>query len=152
MGTMAKIDHEFTDNIVCPFCGHSWEWDLEGGDEFEEECGKCRKELRVTLDHSVSFTTSKFDRAAEEAERQKRNDEHRVRVDADKLACAKFPPGTRVQVTQKKYTSQYRGRLGTVANKELSTFVYVDLDARLVDGRRLRAHRQSFPPEELEAI
>lgn len=146
------IDHDLTDHIVCPFCAHNNGSEHEGDTEYEEECGGCNQEYRVSVDYSIHFSTAKFDRAAEEAVRQKRIDEHRVHVDAAKLACAKLLPGTRVQVTQEKYSVQYRGRLGTVANKELSTRVFVDLDERSVDGKCHHVTRKSFPPEELERI
>ena len=43
---MGKTDHEYTDNIVCPYCGaideDSWEYEDDSG---EMECGDCGKEF-----------------------------------------------------------------------------------------------------------
>lgn len=55
-----EIDHEYTDNIVCPYCGgeetDSWEFHEDSGDI---NCGSCHKEFHYERDISVSYTTSK---------------------------------------------------------------------------------------------
>ena len=55
-----EIDHEFTDNIVCPYCGYARQGD-EDYEEHEDECYKCGKAFLVTPDYSVTYTTSKID-------------------------------------------------------------------------------------------
>ena len=63
---MSGIDHEFTDEIVCPWCGH------ETGDSFEfqndygeETCYECDKEFTYTRYISVEYSTEKKEAASE---------------------------------------------------------------------------------------
>jgi hypothetical protein len=56
---MAEIDHEYTNEVVCPYCGYvendSWECDDDG----EMECGSCEKPFDMTRHKSVSYSTFK---------------------------------------------------------------------------------------------
>lgn len=141
-----EIDHSYTDEAVCPHCGHDNGRDTDhDSTEYEEECGSCEREYRVTLEYSVHFTTTTFDRAAEEAERQKRIDDHQARVAADKAECSKWYPGARVRVIG----THMKGRTGKVANKELGTFVYVDIDP--IEGEHSPSYPHILDPEQLEA-
>ena len=62
---MGEIDHECTDNIVCPYCGHedgdSWEVDFGPWLEGEElcDCGACEKVFRARRDVTVYYSTEK---------------------------------------------------------------------------------------------
>jgi len=62
---MAEIDHEFTKEIVCPYCGyvHSESYDFGGGGEedSEAECGRCDRKFNWSRMISVSYSTSKID-------------------------------------------------------------------------------------------
>lgn len=53
-----EIDHEFTDEIVCPHCGHehgdSWEW---RGDDGEADCDDCGKPFEWSRNVSVCYST-----------------------------------------------------------------------------------------------
>jgi len=58
---MEKSRHEYTDNIVCPYCGaideDSWEYEDESG---IIDCGVCEKEFfwsRVIV--NVQYSTKK---------------------------------------------------------------------------------------------
>jgi hypothetical protein len=55
------IDHESTDEIVCPYCG--WEdtdsWDARK-DDGEEECPDCEKKFSYSRHTTVSYTTTKL--------------------------------------------------------------------------------------------
>lgn len=59
-----KIEHEYTKNIVCPYCGYeehdSWEFQGECG---ETECGECGKifiwSRNVEIDYSTRFHCEK---------------------------------------------------------------------------------------------
>jgi predicted RNA-binding Zn-ribbon protein involved in translation (DUF1610 family) len=55
-----KRDHEFTDEIVCPWCGHeisdSWEVEADDGDY---ECPECGNEFCYCREVSVTYSTSK---------------------------------------------------------------------------------------------
>ena len=56
---MSKIDHEFTDEIVCPHCGYkfeeSWEWEDEG----EATCYGCEQDFTFERHTTVEYTTEK---------------------------------------------------------------------------------------------
>ena len=58
---MSEIDHEFTDEIVCPHCGYkvsdSWEWPDEG----KGYCEVCGRHYKYTRDVSVTYCTEKID-------------------------------------------------------------------------------------------
>jgi len=52
---MSEIDHKFTNEIVCPYCGYefsdSWEYldpsnDSHDGEEIDVECLECGKNLK----------------------------------------------------------------------------------------------------------
>jgi len=55
-----KIDNEFTDEPVCPWCGYelfdAWEYDDEVEDE---ECCECDKKFDIFRHHSISYSTTK---------------------------------------------------------------------------------------------
>lgn len=57
---MKEIDHEYTDEIICPHCGHKysdcWEW---GDDEGVEECYNCYKPFSWTRNITVNYCTEK---------------------------------------------------------------------------------------------
>jgi len=57
------IDHEYTRNIVCPYCGHededSWEYNMRDGDEEEIICDVCWGIFRATCDVSVTYSTER---------------------------------------------------------------------------------------------
>lgn len=54
------IDHQYTRNLVCPYCGYedlnSWECTHDSG---EEICGSCGEEFEYEREVSVSYTTWK---------------------------------------------------------------------------------------------
>ena len=55
------IDHESTDNIVCPYCGYEY-W---GSSEYPDsddyfECVNCKKHFFMEIDVSVTYTTLKL--------------------------------------------------------------------------------------------
>lgn len=56
---MTDIDHEYTDEIVCPWCGHehgdSWEW----VDYDTTECDECEKKFTHIRHVEVTYTTEK---------------------------------------------------------------------------------------------
>jgi len=66
---MAEIDHDFTDEVVCPYCGHVHSESYEfgnGADDGEDECGECGKKFSWSRMISVSYSTSKADDDEEE--------------------------------------------------------------------------------------
>ena len=56
------FDHEFTNEIVCPYCGYeftdSWEFN-DTRDEQHVECCECGKEFLLYVNISVDYTTRK---------------------------------------------------------------------------------------------
>ena len=55
------IDCDYTNEIVCPYCGHektnSWEYD---GDDGEIECDECGMKFAYVRNVSVDYSTSKL--------------------------------------------------------------------------------------------
>lgn len=53
-----EIDHEYTDEIVCPHCGYehtdSWERESNSGDA---KCHHCSKDFFYERNISVSYST-----------------------------------------------------------------------------------------------
>lgn len=73
-----QLDHEYTDEIVCPYCGHkhhdSWEYG-EPGDEMygeEHECGSCQRKFiwsrRIKAIYSTETWEAHVRELAERAE------------------------------------------------------------------------------------
>lgn len=59
---MKEIDHEYTDNLICPYCGYedqdSWELS-ESSDNYT--CGDCSKNFTYNSSVSRTFTSQKAD-------------------------------------------------------------------------------------------
>jgi len=60
--TDSKIDHDHTNELVCPYCGYeftdSWEFN-DTQDEQHVECHDCGKEFLLYVHISVDYTTRK---------------------------------------------------------------------------------------------
>jgi len=58
--TPQKIDHKYTDEIVCPYCGseHTDSWEYKE-DSDEIQCGECEKEFTYERIVTVEYCTSK---------------------------------------------------------------------------------------------
>lgn len=56
-----EIDHEYTSNIVCPYCGHEYQdsWETEE-DYGTQECGECDKKFSYSRNVTVEYTTTKL--------------------------------------------------------------------------------------------
>jgi DNA-directed RNA polymerase subunit RPC12/RpoP len=55
------IDHEYTDTIVCPYCGYKHEDVFEFSDDGETDCYKCGKEFSFTRIVTVEYSTEKIE-------------------------------------------------------------------------------------------
>ena len=61
-----EIDHEHTDLIVCPYCGHENQdsWEIDFGPEMDAEmfltCVSCENEFRVSCEVVVMYSTEKI--------------------------------------------------------------------------------------------
>jgi transcription elongation factor Elf1 len=58
-----EIDTDYTDEVVCPHCGHehsdSWEYNLTEQDYGALECAECGEMFEATLNKSISYSTRK---------------------------------------------------------------------------------------------
>ena len=62
---MKTIDHDLTDEIVCPHCGYemsdSWECHLLPDDEQILECSECGEKYKATCVITVEYSTEKLE-------------------------------------------------------------------------------------------
>ena len=60
-----EIDHEYTNNMVCPYCGFedysSWELSRNDDSSDETECNECGKKFFWECVTSVHYTTKKLE-------------------------------------------------------------------------------------------
>lgn len=75
-----EIDHEYTDEIVCPYCGCEFgdSWDIDG-DSGELECYECEKEFEYHRHIEVTYCTYKITEEMKE-QKQIRREQHRQRI------------------------------------------------------------------------
>lgn len=63
MDCQNEIDHQYTNEIVCPFCGHefgdSWEIDGDSEDLGLIDCEECYKEFYAVRNIRVDYSTEK---------------------------------------------------------------------------------------------
>jgi transcription elongation factor Elf1 len=115
-----EIDHEHTDEPVCPYCGH----EHSDGDEYHERddttritCTECGQEFESERYVLARYSTSKIDHEAEALAKRRKDEETAARY----AACQKFPPGTPVRIKERaRGAASARGASGVVANRELS--------------------------------
>ena len=59
-----EIDHRYTDNIICPWCGRenidSWEVQPDVGDD---TCPDCKKSFTYSRKIDVKYCTSKLEQS-----------------------------------------------------------------------------------------
>jgi len=55
-----EIDHEFTENIVCPHCGHEFMDCFEFPNTGTDECSECGGEFEYEREVIVTYNTSKI--------------------------------------------------------------------------------------------
>ena len=56
----SEIDHEYTDEIVCPYCGYEHGDSWEAPDDGEDECAECGKTFRFERDYTIRYVTVKI--------------------------------------------------------------------------------------------
>lgn len=56
-----EIDHSFTEEVVCPWCGyeHGDSWELQ--DSGKMKCPECDKEFKYDRDIEVTYWTEKIE-------------------------------------------------------------------------------------------
>jgi DNA-directed RNA polymerase subunit RPC12/RpoP len=61
---MKDIDHEYTDNIVCPYCGYedhdSWESERDWYPDME--CMHCERQFKMSRITTVKYVTEKIEK------------------------------------------------------------------------------------------
>ena len=70
---MKEIDCDRTDEIVCPYCGYEFSDSYEYRDSGVIDCGDCDRKINLTVDYSVSYSTSKIPCANGEGEHRWRS-------------------------------------------------------------------------------
>jgi len=67
---MTELDHEHTDEIVCPYCGHkfSYSWVYIKQNERIIDCHDCGKAFNLSIHQSVDYSTKKLPCANNEGE------------------------------------------------------------------------------------
>lgn len=57
------INHKYTDEIVCPFCGYTYSDSWEFGDSYEDiglmSCEQCSKDFYASRHTSITYYTEK---------------------------------------------------------------------------------------------
>ena len=58
-----EIDCDYTDEIVCPYCGYkhqdSWEMYDFGDESSDGVCGQCAERFSINISYTTSFSTEK---------------------------------------------------------------------------------------------
>jgi uncharacterized Zn-finger protein len=58
-----EFDTDYTDEVVCPYCGHvhreSWELFADGEEDQEMICGECGRDFTATMNKSISYSSRK---------------------------------------------------------------------------------------------
>lgn len=59
---MKSIDHEYTDEIVCPYCGseHADSWEYES-DTNVIDCWECGREFRYERHVIITYSSEKME-------------------------------------------------------------------------------------------
>ena len=52
-----EIDHEYTDEVVCPHCGFECGDSWEFPDEDDRECDECGKQYAFFRDYKISYVS-----------------------------------------------------------------------------------------------
>lgn len=61
LGKMRKeIEHEYTDELICPYCGHENKTEYDAPDYETEECNKCGEEFKYDHYIEITYTTYKI--------------------------------------------------------------------------------------------
>lgn len=58
---MGNIDHEYTSQIISPYCGWEDRDSWEAGDSGDMECDRCGKKFHLERDVTVTYSTDKID-------------------------------------------------------------------------------------------
>ncbi|ADG70092.1 hypothetical protein Plim_4285 (plasmid) [Planctopirus limnophila DSM 3776] len=58
--TQPELDTDFTDEIVCPWCGyeHRDKWEYQEGEQF---CGDCGRKFFLGIHTKVTYSTERLE-------------------------------------------------------------------------------------------
>lgn len=59
-----EIDHSFTEEIVCPYCGYEHSDSFEMQDSGKMKCSECKKEFTYEREVEVTYSTEKIEEDA----------------------------------------------------------------------------------------
>jgi hypothetical protein len=64
---MKEVEHDYTDEIVCPYCGYEFSESYEFGDGFDEDldiidCGECEESFYASRSIMVNYSTEKLEK------------------------------------------------------------------------------------------
>lgn len=78
---MLEIDHDHTDEVVCPYCGYEFgdSWDLSD-DSGELDCSECGKEFEYYRHIEVTYCTYQITEEMKEKKRI-RQEQHKQRIE-----------------------------------------------------------------------
>lgn len=56
------IDHEYTDEVVCPYCGYEFSdsWEFKQDSYKSLDCDECGEEFSMEREVTVSYSTEKL--------------------------------------------------------------------------------------------
>ncbi len=57
-----KIEHEYTNEIVCPYCGYEFNdsWEFNRDESGETDCPECDRKFKYSVNITVDYSTSKM--------------------------------------------------------------------------------------------
>jgi len=150
-----EIDHECTSEVVCPWCGFEqkdifeYEGIYEDDKPIRVDCQRCERPFESVCSVSHSFSTERVDVQAELAAKQAKQAQIAARV----AKARRFPPGSRVRVRDSdRYAAWLRGRVGTVANREISGNGLVLIDLDRVEGAGCFPTTKGIDPDDVVAM
>ncbi len=56
---MSDIDHEYTDEVVCPHCGFECGDSWEFPDEDERQCDECEEYYTFVRDYKITYVSQR---------------------------------------------------------------------------------------------
>ena len=78
---MKEIDHEYTDEIVCPHCGYEYNDSIEIGDQDQDEtCIECGEYFSISVHYEVHYSTDKETYKAQNERLMKRYEKEKMKL------------------------------------------------------------------------
>lgn len=117
---MSEIDHEYTKEIVCPYCGNeesdSWEFSESG----EHECSVCDNEFTYERNITVEYSTAK--KECETHDLVLRKDMQKFIYDSESV----FKPTYRREPIPESDWRYYKLMCCSICDKEVQVQISID--------------------------